>query len=384
MKETPVKTISFSESTVGEEEIAAMRQAVLINSLGGDGKICRETEKLLCEMFNVKHALLTTSCTHALELAMLTLEIAPGDEVILPSFTFTSTANAIMRQGARPVFVDIDPDTYNLDPNLLEAVITPRTRCIIPVHYAGQGCDMVAINAIATRHNIAVVEDAAQAVGAYYQNKPLGTLGDMGCFSFHATKNITCGEGGALLTNNTTLAHKAEIIREKGTNRSAFLRGEVDKYTWVDIGSSFVLTDLLASFLRVQLTRTEELTSQRLAIWEAYYAGTADLEQQGLVKRPVFRSGAQGNGHIFALLIQNGKRDEVIARMRARGISCPFHYVPLHSSPFMLKYSEGQVVSLPNTDLISSTLIRLPLYAHLSLDDVQYVLEALHQVMKAL
>jgi len=382
MPEPTRKPIPFSEPTVGEAEMAAMQEVVLTKALAGDGKICRETEKLLQEMCGVKHALLTTSCTHALELAMLTLELGPGDEVILPSFTFSSTANAIMRQGARPVFADIDPATFNLDPHKLEELITPRTRCIIPVHYAGQGCEMETINAIAARYNISVVEDAAQGVGATWNGKPLGTIGDMGCFSFHATKNITCGEGGALLTNDSKLAHKAEIIREKGTNRSAFLRGEVDKYTWVDVGSSFVLTDMLAAFLKVQLERTAELNTKRLAIWNSYYDGTAALEQAGFIKRPYFRPEASNNGHIFGLLINNGKRDEVMRGLKARGVTAVFHYVPLHSSPYMVKYYEGQTPSLPATDMVSDSLLRLPLYAHMTEQDCQYVLAQLHDVIE--
>lgn len=375
------KAIPFSEPTVGEAEAEAMRQAIMLKSLGGDGKLCRETEGLLREMFNVKHVLLTTSCSHALELAMMALEIGEGDEVILPSFTFTSTANVIIRQGAKPVFVEIDGDTLNLDPNQLEAAITPRTRCIIPVHYAGQGCDMDAITEIARRHNLMVVEDAAQGIGAYWNGVPLGSIGDIGCYSFHATKNITCGEGGALLTNNTRLAHKAEIIREKGTNRSAFLRGEVDKYTWVELGSSFVLTDMLAAFLKVQLERTEELNNKRRAIWNTYYEGTADLEQAGLLKRPYFHPKASNNAHIFAMLINNGRRDEVMVAMKKRGVSCTFHYVPLHNSPFMTAYYGGNVPHLPITDRVSTTLLRLPLFAHLSQEECQYILAQLHEVM---
>ncbi|MEI6042763.1 MAG: dTDP-4-amino-4,6-dideoxygalactose transaminase [Chloroflexota bacterium] len=382
MLEYPLpRIIPFSEPTVGEAEYAAIRQALELKSLTGDGKFCHEVEKLLSEMFKVKHVLLTTSCTHALELAMMTLELEVGDEVILPSFTFTSTANVIIRQGARPVFVDIDPDTFNLDPNLLEAAITPKTRCILPVHYAGQGCNMDAINTIARQHNLLVVEDAAQGVGTSWNGIALGSLGDMGCYSFHASKNITCGEGGALLTNNTPLARKAEIIREKGTNRAAFLRGEVDKYTWVDVGSSFVLTDMLAALLKVQLERMEELNSKRLAIWKTYYEGTAGLEQAGLVKRPYFHPKATNNGHIFALLINNGRRDEVLTQMKRRGISCTFHYVPLHSSPFMVRYFEGKVTSLPVTDYVSDSLLRLPLFAHLSQEECQYILTQLYEVL---
>ncbi|MEI7555482.1 dTDP-4-amino-4,6-dideoxygalactose transaminase [Candidatus Chlorohelix sp.] len=380
MMETIQRTIPFSEPTVGEAEYLAVQRAIEMKSLGGDGKFCRETEMLMSKMFNVKHALLTTSCTHALELAMMTLDLKPGDEVILPSFTFTSTANVIIRQGAVPVFVDIDSDTFNMDASKIEAAITPNTRIIMPVHYAGQGCDMDAIMDIAKRHNLYVVEDAAQGVGASWNGQPLGTIGDIGCLSFHATKNISCGEGGAFLTNNTKLAHKAEIIREKGTNRAAFLRGEVDKYTWVSLGSSFVLTDMLAALLKVQLERTSELNENRIDIWNTYYSGTAELEAKGLVKRPVFHSNATNNGHIFALLINNGRRDEIMAAMKKRGISCTFHYVPLHSSPFMVDYFNGNVENLPITDKVSNSLLRLPIFAHLSTQDVEYILSQLHEV----
>jgi dTDP-4-amino-4,6-dideoxygalactose transaminase len=381
----PVRpAIPFTEPTVGDAEYEAMRQAVARKSLAGDGTFCRAAEHLLGEMLGVKHALLTTSCTHALELAMMTLDLKAGDEVILPSFTFTSTANVIVRQGAKPVFVDIDPHTWNIDPTAIEAAITPRTRCILPVHYAGQGCDMDTIRALAARHNLYVVEDAAQSLGAAWDGAPLGTVSDIGCFSFHATKNVTCGEGGAFTTNNTTLAHRAEIIREKGTNRSAFLRGEVDKYTWVELGSSFVLTDMLAAFLKVQLERTAELNSKRLAIWQTYYAGTADLEARGLVQRPVFHPKATNNGHIFAVLVNNDHRTWVMRKMKERGISCTFHYQPLHSSACMRKFFGETPAALPVTDHVANSLMRLPLFAHLSLEQAHYVLESLHEVMSDL
>jgi dTDP-4-amino-4,6-dideoxygalactose transaminase len=382
MKQASVKPIPLTEPTVGEEEAEAVKQAVLAGALHGNGKICQEVEKWLSEYTGAKHVYLTTSCTHALELSLMTLDIKPGDEVILPSYTFTSTANVIMRQGAKPVFLDIEADTFNLDPNLLEAAITPRTRCIMPVHYAGQGCNMDTINDIAARYNIPVVEDAAQGVGAFWKGQALGTLGDIGCYSFHSTKNVTCGEGGAFLTNNTELARRAEIIREKGTNRSAFLRGEVDKYTWVEIGSSFVITDLLAAMLKVQLGRLEELNRRRQEIWQTYFEGLSDLEKAGYIQRPYFRPEAKGNGHNFALLVNHGKRDEVIDGMRRFRISTPFHYVPLHSSPFMVKYLDGVVSELPVTERVGQSLIRLPLYGHMSDEAVGRVLDAFHQIIE--
>jgi dTDP-4-amino-4,6-dideoxygalactose transaminase len=277
------------------------------------------------------------------------------------------------------VFVDIDPDTYNLDPSLVEAAVTRRTKAILPVHYAGQGCDMDAINRIAEKHRLYVIEDAAQGVGAYWDGQALGTIGDIGCYSFHATKNVTCGEGGAFLTNDNALARRAEVIREKGTNRAAFLRGEIDKYSWVDLGSSFVLSDVLAGFLRVQLERSGMLNALRLRLWRRYYDGTADLEAAGLVKRPTLHPKAAHNGHLFALLIENGRRDEIMDAMKSRGIRCNFHYVPLHSSPFMREYFGGNIPHLPVTDRVSNSLLRLPLFAHLTEDDVDYILDRLHE-----
>lgn len=382
MSQTIQKTIAFSEPTVGDAEYAAMYRAIEMKSLAGDGKLCREAEQLLAQMTGAKHALLTTSCTHALELAMMALDFKPGDEVIVPSFTFTSTANVIMRQGATPVFIDIDPDTFNLDVKMLESLITPKTRCILPVHYAGQGCDMDTINEIATRHNIAVVEDAAQAIGAYWDGKPLGTLSDIGCFSFHATKNVTSGgEGGAFVTNNTELAHRAEIIREKGTNRSAFMRGDVQKYVWVGLGSSYVMSDMLAVFLKVQLERVEELNNKRRAIWDIYHAGTADLEEKGLIKRQQWHPKASNNAHIFAMLIENDRRSEVMTRLKERGINCTFHYQALHSSPYMVEYFNGKVADLPVTDRVANTLMRLPMFAHLTTEDAHHIVNSLNEVL---
>jgi dTDP-4-amino-4,6-dideoxygalactose transaminase len=250
----------------------------------------------------------------------------------------------------------------------------------MPVHYAGQGCDMDAINIIAKKYGLFVVEDAAQGVGATWDGKPLGTLSDIGCFSFHSTKNIVCGEGGAFITNNIELAHKAEIIREKGTNRSAFLRGEVDKYTWVGLGSSYVLSDVLAAILKTQLLQVDDLNGRRVQIWNKYYEGTADLEAAGYVQRPYFHPKASNNGHIFALLIKNGLRNELMAQLKKLGVNCTFHYIPLHSSPFMVEYFKGNILDLPVTDEVSSSLLRLPLYPHLSEEDVEYVLSSFRDI----
>ena len=256
---------------VGDEEEEAIKKALANGHLTGNGPICKRVQQQIQEMFEVKHVLLTPSCTAALEMAMLVLDIGPGDEVILPSFTFVSTANCIVLRGAKPVFAEIKPDTLNIDPKDIRRRITPRTKAIVPMHYAGVGCDMDAIIEIAEEHNLYVVEDAAQGVDALYKDQYLGTIGDIGCYSFHGTKNITCGEGGAFLTNDDELARRAEIAHEKGTNRAAFVRGQVDKYSWVSVGSSYVLSDLLAAVLEVQLGKREEIRIKRKVVWKRYY-----------------------------------------------------------------------------------------------------------------
>ncbi|MDX1931416.1 MAG: dTDP-4-amino-4,6-dideoxygalactose transaminase [Capsulimonadales bacterium] len=380
MNHIAMRRIPFSAPTIGPDEKSAWEKG-LFGSLSGNGANCREAEAILRQRTAVPYALLTSSCTHALEIALMAMDLKPDDEIILPSFTFTSTANVVLRQGARPVFVDIDPRTFNIDPEKIREALTPRTRCLLPVHYAGQGCDMDEILRIARENGLYVLEDAAQAVGATWNDQPLGTFGDVGCFSFHATKNIVCGEGGAFLTRNDALARKAEIIREKGTNRAAFLRGEVDKYTWIGLGNSFILPDPLAALLKVQLERMEEINGARLTIWNRYFAGTRHLEEYGLVRRPYFHPKASNNAHIFGLLIENGRRDEVLARMRKWGVEATFHYVPLHSSPYMQEYFGDAVPHLPITDHVSASLLRLPLSANMTEEDTDYVLEALHAAL---
>jgi dTDP-4-amino-4,6-dideoxygalactose transaminase len=308
---------------------------------------------------------------------MMVMDIGPGDEVIMPSFNFVSSANAVVRQGARPVFADIDMGTFNLDPEQIEARITPATRGIVPVHYAGQGCHMDVINELAHAHNLWVVEDAAQGVGALYDGQYLGTIGNAGCYSFHVTKNIICGEGGAFLTNDDELARRAEIVSEKGTNRSAFLRGEVDKYTWVDVGSSFIISDLLAALALAQLERVEEITARRVTIWQRYYDELGPLSETGKIILPKLDPKATINGHIFAFCTADPqRRDELLQGLKEKGIGATFHYVPLHSSPFARRHFD-EIPSLPVTDLVSASLVRLPIYPDLTDEEQTYIIETL-------
>jgi dTDP-4-amino-4,6-dideoxygalactose transaminase len=378
------ETIPLSRADIGEEEIAAAVAALRGGHLCGDGPATRRVERMLSERLQGAHVLLTTSCTHALELALMALGVGPGDEVILPSFTFVSTANAVLRQGATPVFAEIQPNTFNLDPADVEARITSRTRAIMPVHYAGVACEMDGLRALAEQHDLWVIEDAAQALGSAYRSRPLGTVGDAGGISFHATKNVTCGEGGALVTRDQALARRAEIMREKGTNRAAFLRGEVDRYTWVECGSSFVVADVLAAILEAQLRRIEELQAAR-ARWAAFYLQALEpLQQAGRVRLPHVPLEATPNWHLFHLTVDSeAERDQCLQFLRSRGITAAFHFVPLHSSPFGRELAGGSLVSLPITDTVSSTLIRLPLYSQLTEGQAGRVVDALYTFFEA-
>jgi dTDP-4-amino-4,6-dideoxygalactose transaminase len=368
--------IPFNKPCIVGPELIYVGQAVAGGHASGDGPFTRRAQKLMEERFGAQRILLTTSCTAALELAALLCNIGPGDEVILPSFTFVSTANAVVLRGATPVFVDIRPDTLNIDERLIEAAITPRTRAIFPVHYAGIGCEMDEIMAIARRHNLLVVEDAAQGVFAKYKGRWLGTIGQMGCYSFHETKNFSCGEGGALIINDPALEKRAEILRDKGTNRSQFLRGQVDKYTWVDIGSSYVPSDMLAAFLLGQLENMEKITARREEIFKLYDSILAPLVESGLIRTPFTPQHCIANYHMFYLLAANlAERSALIEHLRQADILAVFHYVPLHSSPFAKSLGLPQV-DLPVTDDTSSRLLRLPVYYDLSDRDVTEVAEA--------
>jgi len=348
--------------TIGGE-LENITDAVARGHLSGDGHYTRLCHRWLEERLGARRALLTHSCTAALEMAAMLCDIKPGDEVIMPSYTFVSTANAFVLRGGVPVFVDIRRDTLNIDESQIEAAITPRTRAIVPVHYAGVPCAMDAIMAIAGRHNLLVVEDAAQAVLSAHKGRKAGAIGHLGCLSFHETKNVISGEGGALLINDPALVERAEIIREKGTNRSQFFRGEVDKYTWVDIGSSYLPSELIGAFLWAQLQHAEEIIAKRRRICAVYREALRDLESDGLIRLPPPEpQDVTGNGHLFYLLTRDAaERGALLAHLKAAGVHAVFHYVPLHDSPAGRRYGRASD-RLPVTTEIADRLVRLPLY----------------------
>ncbi len=359
-------TVPFNMPCVGQAEIDAVTRALQQGVLRGDGPISKRIEARLKTWLNVPHVYFTTSCTHALEMAMIALNIGKGDEVIMPSFTFVSSANAVVLRGATPVFAEIDPDTLNIDPADIERRITPATRAIVPVHYAGVACDMDAIMALAQKHDLYVIEDAAQAIDATYKGKPLGTIGHIGCFSFHDTKNLTSGEGGAFVTNDNAIAEKAELVREKGTNRSAFFRGEVDKYNWVSQGSSYIQSDILAALLEAQIDRKDEIKQQRKQVWDAYYEALRPLAAADQITLPVVPDYADSNYHIFFFKMPSlDLRQATLKALKADGIQATFHYVPLHSSPYG-RDTLGCTDDLHITEHCSETLLRLPMYPQLS------------------
>lgn len=353
-------------------------------NISGDGEYTQKASRLLESRFGSKKALLTTSCTSALELATNLLNLGPGDEVIAPSFTFPSTVNPIVLVGARPVFAEIAQDTLNIDPDDIRKKLGPKTKAIYPVHYAGVACDMDEILEIANENNLKVVEDAAQGVNAGYKGKFLGTLGDFGCYSFHDSKNYVCGEGGCLMINTDDLEilDRAEILREKGTNRNKFNRGEVDKYTWVDIGSSYLLSDLLAAFLYAQLEKIDEIQSLRMRIYDAYYQALKPFQESGLLRLPTIPDYAQHNAHLFYILFKDMKtRDRIMKRLKSRGIWAVFHYVPLHSSPMGLKLG-NRIGDLPVTESLSERLLRLPMYADMTDEELKYIIFTLKTILK--
>lgn len=357
--------IPFHKPFTNHEELDAVDQVLKNGVLRGDGPTSRRLQKVISEDIKAKYVFFTTSCTHALEMAIMCLDLEPGDEVILPSFTFVSTANAILIHGGKPVFVDIQPGTLNLDPIDVARKITSKTRAIIPVHYAGVSVDFNALKELVSGKDILIIEDAAQGVDAHYNGQALGTIGDIGCYSFHDTKNVTCGEGGAFITNSDEIARKAEIIREKGTNRSAFLRGEVDKYTWIKRGSSFIQSDILAAVLEVQWMKRHQIKELRKEIWTRYFQVLLPFAHRNLITLPVVPDRCDSNYHIFFLNTQSPQtRDELLKHLKLAGIQASFHYVPLHNSPYGKQINPGQEF-LPNTELLSDTLIRLPIYPDL-------------------
>jgi dTDP-4-amino-4,6-dideoxygalactose transaminase len=370
--------VRFHAPSYDEREVEAVR-AALARQASGDGPIGRRVEARLAALLGAPRVLLTTSGTHALELALLALGIGPGQEVVCPSFTFVSSANAVLRVGARPVFADIEETTLGLDPAQVERRLSPRTAAILPVHYAGVAPDMEALLGLARARGLRLVEDAAQALGARWRDSALGTLGDAGCLSFHETKNVSCGEGGALVLRDAAIADRAEIAREKGTNRSAFLRGEVDKYTWVAEGSSYVLSDVLAAILEAQLAKMDEIQARRAAIVARYRRELAGWARARGVRLPPELPDRETNHHIFHLLYPDGSlRDAALARLRARGVLATFHYVPLHSSPFGRSLGADRD-PLPVTDRVAARLLRLPLHARLAEDDLARVIAAVQE-----
>jgi dTDP-4-amino-4,6-dideoxygalactose transaminase len=365
--------VPFNQPYVTGEEFGFIQEAIDDAHLSGNGRFSRQCMALLEEALGAQLVLLTNSCTAALEMSALLADVREGDEVIMPSFTFTSTATALVLRGAVPVFVDVRPDTLNLDERLVEAAITDRTKAIVAVHYAGVACAMDELTAIARSHGLLMIEDAAQAYGSTYRGCPLGTLGAAGTLSFHETKNVQAGEGGALIVNDETLVGRAEILHEKGTNRREFYRGMVDKYSWVDVGSSFLSSDLTAAFLWPQLLRADWINEQRLAVWNRYQEGFARLEAEGLARRPVVPDYAGHNAHLYYLLVDPGHRDELISALGARGVTSVFHYVPLHSAPAGRRFGRP-AGDLHVTDRVSASLLRLPLWIGLSDEQVERVI----------
>ena len=354
--------IPFNRPYLTGHELDFIAEAGARGHLSGDGAFTRRCHEWLERTTGTHKALLTHSCTAALEIAALLLDLEPGDEIVMPSFTFVSTANAFVLRGAVPVFVDIRADTLNIDERLIEAAITPRTRAICVVHYAGVGCEMDAILDIAARHGLAVVEDAAQGILSAYRERPLGAIGAFGALSFHETKNVIAGEGGALLVNEPAYSARAEILREKGTNRSQFFRGEVDRYTWVDVGSSFLPGEMVAAFLAAQVEHAQSITARRLALWQRYHEAFADLEARERLRRPIVPAHCRHNAHMYYLLLRDGDaRNAFIDALSARGIQTVFHYVPLHASPAGRRFGRS-VGALPVTDMAGATLVRLPLW----------------------
>lgn len=369
--------IPFNRSSLQGRELEFIFQTISAGQIAGDQTFSKKCHALLEKVLGVRKALVTTSCTHALEMAAILLGIQPGDEVIVPSFTFVSTPNAFVMRGAKPIFCDVRPDTLNLDESKLEALITPRTKAIVPVHYAGVACEMDAILAIAAKHGVPVVEDNAHGLFGKYKGRWLGTLSCMATQSFHETKNITCGEGGALLINDERFIERAEIIREKGTNRARFFRGQVDKYSWVDLGSSYVMSDVLAAFLYAQLEVWESIQAKRRAVWQRYHAELAGWSTQQGVRQPVVPAHCEQAHHMYYLLLPSlERRTALIAHLKARGIHAVFHYLPLHLSEFAARWG-GKSGDCPVTEDVSDRLLRLPFFNSITDDQQEIVIQAM-------
>ncbi len=376
--------ISFNVPLYLDRCMDYLRQAAEGRKLSGDGSFTKKCSAEIEKLTGTKKAMLTTSCTHATEMAALLSEIGPGDEVIMPSFTFVSTADAFVLRGATAVFVDIRPDTMNIDESLIEDAITDKTKAIVPVHYAGVSCEMDTIMTIAKKHHLKVIEDAAQGLMSTYKGKALGTMGDFGCISFHETKNFTMGEGGALYIRDKEYLEKAEIIREKGTNRSKFFRGEIDKYTWVDAGSSYLPSELNAAYLYGQLEAAEEITKDRVRSFDRYFEGLKDLAEEGYIELPFIPEGCLHNGHIFYIKAKDlSERSKLLSYLKQRGVDAVFHYIPLHTAPAGKKYGRFHGEDRYTTKE-SERLVRLPMYYGLADEDIDRVISEITAFYKAL
>ena len=377
-----MKKIPFNRPFVTGQEYVYLQKAIANGHLSGNGEFTKKCQQWLESNIGCYKSLLTHSCTGALEMAAILADIHPGDEVIMPSYTFVSTANAFVLRGGVPVFVDIRPDTLNIDESKIEEAITSKTKAIVPVHYAGVGVQMDLINEIAHKYNLLVIEDAAQGVMSSYKSKALGSLGHLAAISFHETKNVISGEGGALLINHPEFAERAEIIWEKGTNRSQFFRGQVDKYTWVDVGSSYLPSEINAAFLWAQLEAAEEIKERRLAVWQQYHQAFADLEAQNKVRRPIIPADCEHNAHMYYLLLPDlESRTILIDKLKEYDINSVFHYVPLHSSPAGKKYGKisGDLIY---TNELSNRLVRLPLWVQISEYEIEHIITHVHRLLK--
>ncbi len=375
--------IPFNVPPIQGRELEYLKEVLNSKKLCGDGPFTKRCHLWLEQKLKTQRALLTHSCTAALEMSAMLANLEPGDEVIMPSYTFVSTANAVALRGAIPVFVDVRPDTVNIDENLIEAAITRKTRAIFVVHYAGVACEMDRILEIAKKHNLLVLEDAAQGLLSTYKGRALGTIGQLGSLSFHETKNVVAGEGGALLINDPALVERAEIIREKGTDRSRFLRGQIDKYTWVDLGSSYLPSELNAAVLLAQLEDSESITASRLKVWNDYHTGLKDLEAGENLRRPTIPANCTHNGHMYYVLTKSLEvRTELIEFLKSRGVSSVFHYIPLHSAPAGRKFARAHG-TLRHTDEISERLVRLPMWSGLDAAAESRVLESVHDFYRS-
>lgn len=369
--------INFNKPYLSGNEINYISEAIKNEKLSGDGFFTKKCQTFFEERYGFLKTILTTSCTHALEMVALLLDIQPNDEIIIPSYTFVSSANAFVLRGAKIVFVDSADNHPNIDANKIEPLITPKTKAIVVVHYAGMACNMEAIQAICEKHNIVLIEDAAHAVDSYYKGKPLGSFGDMATFSFHDTKNITCGEGGMLVINKDKYCGRADIIKEKGTNRTQFFKGEVDKYSWVDIGSSYILSEINAAFLYAQLENIDFIQTKRKAIWEKYQTALQPLAKEGKINLPIIPDGASQNGHLFYILCNSNKeRDNLIHYLRKHGIYSVFHYLPLHTSQYYETHFEK--TNLPNAKKFAERIVRLPLYVELNETEIETILKCIN------